>query len=155
MPATHGRAVAPSSDDSTTAPQKPPTAPGTVMIRTVRQSTLPKRQCETPDTKVVPSSARCTVAEAAAGAVPAATSRVVEVSPYAIPSAPSTSLVGILGPSYPHGHPASNVGRLPQDRGRQVEPCHGARPCSGRWAIREITLGLSVVIKPAKRSRLR
>ena len=51
------------------------------MIRTVRQSTLPKRQWETPDTKVVPSSARCTVAEAAAGADPRATSRVVEVTP--------------------------------------------------------------------------
>ena len=81
MPATHGLAVSPSSDDSTTAPVKAPTAPGKVIRRTVRQSTLPKRQCETPDTAVVPSSARCTVAEATAGAVPTATSSVVEVRP--------------------------------------------------------------------------
>ena len=81
MAATQGLAVSPLSEDSTTAPRKAPTAPGKVIQRTVRQSTLPKRQWETPDTAVVPSSARCTVAEAAAGAVPTATSRVVEVRP--------------------------------------------------------------------------
>ena len=81
MAATHGLAVSPLIDDRTTAPAKAPTAPGKVIQRTVRQSTLPKRQWETPETAVVPSSARWTVAEAAAGAVPAATSRVVEVSP--------------------------------------------------------------------------
>jgi hypothetical protein len=81
MTATHGLAVSPLIEDSTTAPRNAPTKPGKVIIRTVRQSTLPKRQWETPDTAVVPSSARCTVAEAAAGAVPTATSSVVEVRP--------------------------------------------------------------------------
>jgi hypothetical protein len=41
----------------------------------VRQSTLPKRQCAVPDASVVPISARWTVAEAIAGAAPAARSR--------------------------------------------------------------------------------
>ena len=81
MAATHGLAVSPLTDDSATAPRKAPTAPGKVIRRTVRQSTLPKRQWETPETAVVPSSARWTVAEAAAGAVPMATSMVVEVRP--------------------------------------------------------------------------
>ena len=81
MAATHGLAVSPLIEDSTTAPTKAPMKPGKVIRRTVRQSTLPKRQWDTPDTAVVPSSARCTVAEAAAGAVPTATSRVVEVRP--------------------------------------------------------------------------
>ena len=40
---------------------------------------------------MVPISARCTEAEAEAGATPATSSRVVEVTPYAMPSAPSTS----------------------------------------------------------------
>src|SRR4029453_16758794 len=80
MAATHGLAVAPSIEDRTTAPAKAPTAPGKVIQRTVRQSTLPKRQWETPETAVVPSSARWTVAEAAAGAGPAATSISLRIS---------------------------------------------------------------------------
>jgi len=36
------------------APAKAPTPPGTAMIPTVRQSTLPSFQCETPETRVVP-----------------------------------------------------------------------------------------------------
>ena len=51
------------------------------MIPTVRQSTLPSFQCEKPDTSEVPTSDRCTAAEAAAGATPAASSRVVDVTP--------------------------------------------------------------------------
>jgi hypothetical protein len=74
-------AASPLSEDSTTAPRKAPRKPGKVISRTVRQSTLPNRQWETPDTAVVPSSARCTVADATAGAVPTATSSVVEVRP--------------------------------------------------------------------------
>src|ERR687891_21583 len=66
MAATHGLAVSPLSDDRTTAPRKAPTAPGKVISRTVRQSTLPKRQWETPDTAVVPSSARWTEMESMA-----------------------------------------------------------------------------------------
>ncbi|PSK62419.1 hypothetical protein B0E53_05666 [Micromonospora sp. MH33] len=73
------------------APANEPTAPGSAIRPTTRQSTLPNRQCEIPAARVVPISARCTEAEAAAGATPAKSSRVEEVSPYAMPSAPSTS----------------------------------------------------------------
>jgi hypothetical protein len=68
-----------------------PMAPGMPRRRTVRQSMLPKRQWEKPDTAVVPSSARCTEADAAAGASPAARTSEAEVAPYAMPRAPSTS----------------------------------------------------------------
>src|SRR3954447_2001844 len=77
--------------DSTVAPANAPTAPGTPTRRTTRQSTLPNFQCEKPDINVVPISARWTVAEAAAGLVPMASSSVVEVTPYAMPRLPSTS----------------------------------------------------------------
>ena len=63
------------------APAKAPTAPGMPILATTFQSTLPKRQCEAPETSVVPISARWTVAEAAAGLVPMASSSVVEVTP--------------------------------------------------------------------------
>lgn len=63
------------------APAKAPTAPGTPILSTTGQSTLPKRQCEAPETSVVPISARWTVAEAATGLVPMARSRVVVVTP--------------------------------------------------------------------------
>jgi hypothetical protein len=45
------------------------------------QSTLPNLQCETPDASVVPTSERCTAAEAAAGAIPTVSSNVVDVTP--------------------------------------------------------------------------
>ena len=51
------------------------------IFATTSQSTLPNRQCETPDASVVPISARWTVAEAAAGFAPMASSRVVDVTP--------------------------------------------------------------------------
>jgi hypothetical protein len=63
------------------APAKAPTAPGTPIFATTFQSTLPNFQCATPDIRVVPISAKCTVAEAMAGLVPIASSRVVEVTP--------------------------------------------------------------------------
>ncbi|GIF95171.1 hypothetical protein Cci01nite_02650 [Catellatospora citrea] len=44
-----------------------------------------------PEARVVPTSARCTEAEAAAGEMPAMRSRVLEVTPYAMPKDPSTS----------------------------------------------------------------
>ncbi len=50
-------------------------------LATTGHSTLPKRQCEAPETSVVPISARCTVADAAAGLVPTASSSVVVVTP--------------------------------------------------------------------------
>ena len=66
------------------APAKAPTAPGRPILNTTVQSTLPKRQCEAPETSVVPISARWTVAEAATGLVPIASSSVVVVTPYAM-----------------------------------------------------------------------
>ena len=50
-------------------------------MRTIRQSTLPSLWWEKPDARVVPISAKCTDADAAAGAIPAATSSVVEMTP--------------------------------------------------------------------------
>ena len=76
-----GAAVSVDSPDRKVAPAKAPIAPGTPILRTTFQSTLPNRQCETPETRVVPISARWTVAEAAAGLVPMASSRVVDVTP--------------------------------------------------------------------------
>ena len=66
---------------STVAPRNAPTAPGTPSRVTSRQSTLPNRQCDTPDARVVPTSARCTDADAVAGASPTNSRRLVEVAP--------------------------------------------------------------------------
>ena len=76
---------------STVAPAKAPTAPGPPRKSTVGQCTLRSFQWETPEKKVVPSSAKCTAAEAWAGARPVNSSSVVAVTPKAIPRAPSTS----------------------------------------------------------------
>jgi hypothetical protein len=51
------------------------------IFATTFQSTLPNRQWDRPEARVVPISARCTVADAAAGLVPIASSRVVDVTP--------------------------------------------------------------------------
>src|ERR687892_1915352 len=91
MPAIHGRATSAEIELSTTAPVNAPIAPGIPMRLTVRQSTFPNRQWETPATAVVPSSARWTDADAVAGFRPTASRSVDEVAPYAIPRAPSTS----------------------------------------------------------------
>ena len=67
--------------ESTVAPRNAPTAPGTPIFATTFQSTLPNRQCARPDIRLVPISAKCTVADAAAGLVPMASSSVVDVTP--------------------------------------------------------------------------
>src|SRR5919202_6212774 len=86
-------AVASSVDAQTRskAPNSAPTPPGTASHTILDQSTLPKLECEIPETAVVPISAMCTLADASAGAIPAATNTVVEDTPYAIPNDPSTS----------------------------------------------------------------
>ena len=91
MAAIHGAAASVEMELRNVAPANAPIAPGSAIRPTTRQSTLPKRQCETPAASVVPISARCTEADAAAGATPANRSSVEEVSPYAMPSEPSTS----------------------------------------------------------------
>ena len=68
MPAIQGAAASVVSELRKVAPAKAPMAPGTPILRTTGQSTLPKRQCEAPEASVVPISARWTAAEAAAGA---------------------------------------------------------------------------------------
>src|SRR5215211_833477 len=64
-----------------TAPRNAPMPPGTAIHTILDQSTLPKRQCEIPDTAQVPISAMCTLADASAGEIPAANNSVVEVTP--------------------------------------------------------------------------
>src|SRR5215210_2124715 len=76
---------------STNAPNSAPTPPGTASQTIFDQSTLPKLECEIPETAVVPISAMCTAADASAGATPAANNTVVDDTPYAIPNDPSTS----------------------------------------------------------------
>src|SRR3954447_6684649 len=73
------------------APSRAPTPPGTASHTILDQSTLPKLECEIPETAVVPISAMCTAADASAGATPAANNTVVEETPYAIPNDPSTN----------------------------------------------------------------
>ena len=86
-----GLAAALDSRVSAVAPMKAPTAPGPARIATMRQSTFPNLWWEIPEASVVPIWAKCTAADAAAGAIPAATRMVVEVTPYPMPSEPSTS----------------------------------------------------------------
>src|SRR5215210_4482265 len=76
---------------NTSAPNSAPMPPGTASQTILDQSTLPKLECEIPETAVVPISAMCTAAEASAGATPAAKSTVVDDTPYAIPRDPSTN----------------------------------------------------------------
>jgi hypothetical protein len=68
MPDIHGLAESVESELRNVAPTNAPSAPGTPMRPTTFQSTLPKRQCDAPEASVVPISARCTEADAAAGA---------------------------------------------------------------------------------------
>jgi hypothetical protein len=52
---------------------------------------LPSRQCDSPDAKVVPISAKWTAALADTGVAPNKTNSVVEVTPKAMPNVPSTN----------------------------------------------------------------
>ena len=81
MVETIGLAASPSRPTRTWAPKNAVIPPGTAMIPTTRQSTLPNFQCAAPEARVVPTSDRCTMAEAEAGAIPASSSREVEVTP--------------------------------------------------------------------------
>ena len=58
---------------------------------TSRQSTLRCQRCEPADAPVVKISAVCTIALACAGGMPIDSIAVVEITPNAMPSAPSTS----------------------------------------------------------------
>src|SRR5918993_5853300 len=91
--ATKGSATAASIKRTrTVAPTNAPMAPGIASQEILDQSTLPKRQCESPEAAQVPTSEMCTTVDASAGVSPAtASSNVVDVTPYAIPNAPSTN----------------------------------------------------------------
>lgn len=79
--ATNGAASSAGMEVKNIAPTNAPTAPGTAIQPILDQSTLPKRQCETPLAAVVPTSAMCTLADAMAGVSPTASKSVVEVTP--------------------------------------------------------------------------
>ena len=79
--ATTGTATSVSRLTSSVAPPKAPRKPGAARTPTVRQSVLPSAWWEIPETSVVPSSEKWMAAEAATGAMPAATSSVAEVTP--------------------------------------------------------------------------
>ena len=68
----------------------PPIMPGMTMRKNRRQSTLRWATWLMPDTAVVKVSAVWTPAEAAAGGTPMTSSKVLEICPNAMPSAPST-----------------------------------------------------------------
>ena len=65
----------------TVAPRNAPTAPGPAILATTGQSTFRSRQCETPEARLVPSSLKCTEADAASGVRPTRTSRDDDVAP--------------------------------------------------------------------------
>jgi len=81
IPAIQGAAAAVGIQESTVAPANAPTAPGTAIRPTTRQSMLPNRQCATPRASAVKTSARWTEAEAEAGVNPMISSSVLEVTP--------------------------------------------------------------------------
>ena len=64
----------PSTEDRNQAPRNAPTIPGRPIAHTVRQWTLPKRQCAAPESRPVPSLAAWMMADAAAADAPPATS---------------------------------------------------------------------------------
>jgi len=81
MTAIAGFAASVDRFERNVAPANAPIAPGTPRRATMRQSTLPKRECDAPEARVVPISARWTEADAAAGARPAASIIDDEVTP--------------------------------------------------------------------------
>ena len=81
MAAIHGVATSVDRLERRVAPAKAPTPRARRGAGRSRQSTLPKRQWEAPETRVVPISERCTDAEAAAGASPTASISDEEVTP--------------------------------------------------------------------------
>ena len=75
----------------TTAPRKPPAAPGSARRSRTAVSTLPSRQCESPLISVVGNFAACVAALAVTGAIPMYSSAVADVTPKPIPRVPSMS----------------------------------------------------------------
>ena len=87
----YGRTKLASRFDSTHAPSTAPATPATPSRVTSRQSTLRCHRCEPADAPVVKISAVCTIALACAGGRPIESIAVVQITPNAMPSAPSTS----------------------------------------------------------------
>ena len=76
-----GAAASVDSEDRTVAPRKAPIAPGPAIRETTRQSTFFSFQWDSPEARLVPSSEKCTDAEAAAGVSPARINKELEVTP--------------------------------------------------------------------------
>ena len=88
--ARNGRMSSPLTLDSTRAPMRPPTAPGIASRNTSLRSMLFSRQCDTPAARPLATFARLTVADTAAGLIPALSRMLDDVGPKPMPSAPST-----------------------------------------------------------------
>jgi len=69
------------SAERTVAPTNAPTAPGPAILATTGYSTFLSRQCDNPEAIFVPSSLKCTDADAATGVKPASTRRLEDVAP--------------------------------------------------------------------------
>jgi hypothetical protein len=67
------------------------TPPGTPILRIVGQSTLPNLMWERPEKAVVTTSAKCTIADAAAGLYARSSKMLVAETPNPIPIEPSMS----------------------------------------------------------------
>lgn len=87
----YGFTASPGKELKKQAPTKAPTDPGKIKPFTTFLSTLPNRKWEMPEAPVVTTSAKWTEAEAMDGEIPKMSSRVVELTPYAIPKEPSIS----------------------------------------------------------------
>jgi hypothetical protein len=87
---TMGLIKLPGAAVRTYAPSPPPIIPAGASFQKRRLSRFPNRQCDNPEAPVVNTSAACTLALAVAGGIPRLRRTVVEISPYAIPIAPST-----------------------------------------------------------------
>mmetsp|Transcript_2780 Transcript_2780/g.6474 ORF Transcript_2780/g.6474 Transcript_2780/m.6474 type:complete len:368 (+) Transcript_2780:594-1697(+) len=89
-PAT-GRVAAAGREARSAAPPSAPKTPGSARHATAAPSTLRRCRWARPEAAVVPSCARWTEAEAMVGERPVLTRTVADVTPYPIPSEPSTS----------------------------------------------------------------
>jgi hypothetical protein len=87
---TMGLIALPGAAVRTYAPSPPPIMPAGASFQKRCLSRFPNRQCDNPEAPVVNTSAACTLALAVAGGIPRLRRTVVEISPYAIPIAPST-----------------------------------------------------------------
>ena len=80
-----------SINDKNVAPRNAPIPPGIARRSKIFLSMFSACQCDAPEAKVVPISAKCTAADATAADAPSVTNKVELVSPKPMPSEPSMS----------------------------------------------------------------